>query len=145
MRERVMKAGVLKQRRNTSNEPRGPVWTQSAIFTAHIHKPALKLISAWGSWKGEFHHHPHNHPPPSGGAAPRCVKAGNVGCPPRSISCGRQSGSTRPRWMSRQHLLHLLAGSYQQKCCHTHWTGEDGEKKAFFAEFKKTCLLLFVL
>lgn len=44
-----------------------------------------------------------------------------MGCPAWSTGRGRQSRGTRPRWMSGQHLFHLLAGSYQQKCCHTHW------------------------
>lgn len=65
--------------------------------------------------------------------------------PAQSIGCGRQSRGTGPRWMSGQHLFHLLAGSYQEKRCHTHWTEEAGEKEAFFSEFKKTCQLLFVL
>lgn len=56
--------------------------------------------------------------------SPSLWGAGNVGCPAWSIGCGRQSRGTRPRWMSGQHLFHLLVGSYQQKCCHTHWTGE---------------------
>lgn len=42
---------------------------------------------------------------------------------------GRQSRGTRPRWMSGQHLFHLLAGSYQHSAAtHTGW-----EKGAFFA------------
>lgn len=39
---------------------------------------------------------------------------------------GGQSRRTRPRWMSGQHLFHLLAGSYQQQRCHTHWMGGGG-------------------
>ena len=63
-------------------------------------------------------------------AAPRCEGAGNAGCPAWSVGCGRQSRGTRPRWMSGQHLFHLLAGSYQQKMLpHTHWTGEDLREK----------------
>lgn len=55
------------------------------------------------------------------GEAPGCEGGGNAGCPAWNVDSGRVSRRTRPRWMSGQHLFHLLAGSYQQKCCHTHW------------------------
>lgn len=51
-----------------------------------------------------------------------------MGCPAWSTGCGRQSRGTRPRWISGQHLFHLLVGSYQQYC-HPHWTGEGRREK----------------
>lgn len=58
---------------------------------------------------------------------------------------GGRSRGTGPRWISGQHLFHLLTASYQQKGRSTLWTREDGEERTFLAEFKKTSPLLFVL
>lgn len=59
--------------------------------------------------------------------APHCEGVGNAGRPLCDIGRGRQRRATRIGWMSGQHLLHLLAGSYQRPRCHTHWM--EGWKK----------------
>lgn len=65
---------------------------------------------------------------------------GNVGCLAWCIVRGRQSRSTRPRWLSGQHLFHLLAGSYQQQRCHTHWMRK---KRGILCSLRKhACLCL---
>lgn len=119
---------VLKQRGNTPNRPKGP-----ALIT-DWYLSRIKCERKWFLCSAE-----------SFFLSPSQRRAENGKRPAQSIGCGRQSRGTGPRWMSGQHLFHLLAGSYQEKRCHTRWTGEAGEKEAFFSEFKKTCQLLFVL
>lgn len=119
---------VLKQRGNTPNRPKGPAWLQTGIFL----RLNVSESDFYARRRAFF-------------LSPSLRGAENGKRPAQSIGCGRQSRGTGPRWMSGQHLFHLLAGSYQEKRCHTRWTGEAGEKEAFFSEFKKTCQLLFVL
>lgn len=144
VRERFMKSGECWNKEETpwvNPEVPSDNWLVSLTHTLTMTESSIEGHFCAASLLGD----PEEGSSLSAGATPRCEGAGNAGCPAWSTGRGRQSRGTRPRWMSGQHLFGLLAGSYQQKRCHTRWTGEDREKRAFFAEFKKTCRLLFVL
>lgn len=65
---------------------------------------------------------------------------GNVGCRAWCIVRGSQSRSTRPSWLWGQHLFPLLAGSYQQQRCHTHWMRKEGHSPQSLRKHACFCL-----
>lgn len=63
-----------------------------------------------------------------------------MGCLAWCIVRGRQRRRARPRWLSGQHLFHLLAGSYQQQRCHTHCRRKKGHSLQSLRKHACFCL-----